>query len=106
MFTLAFPGDLRKFKGNPFKTETPFGVPVSGAIGDAIEQRGSLLDEREELLEALREAHRWFDKAVPDSPAAANYLNGDGREDRRDGWDDGVSIFERIELLIAKAEGR
>lgn len=26
-FTLVFKGNLRKFAGNPLKTDTPFGVP-------------------------------------------------------------------------------
>ncbi len=35
-FTLVFDGDIRKFKGNPLTTETPFGIPYAVAMGDAL----------------------------------------------------------------------
>lgn len=37
-FTLVFEGDIRDFKGNPLKTKTPFGVPVSSGIGNAFDE--------------------------------------------------------------------
>jgi len=43
-FTIVFEGDIRKFDGNPLKTETPFGVPLTVAIGDLIEQLNELED--------------------------------------------------------------
>ena len=43
-FTLVFEGDLRKIKLNPFKTETPFGIPVAAAVGDALEENDELRD--------------------------------------------------------------
>jgi hypothetical protein len=36
-FTLVFEGEIRKFDGNPLRTETPFGVPVAAGIGNAFE---------------------------------------------------------------------
>ena len=35
-FTLVFEGDIRAFKRNPFKTETPFGVPSAVSASDAL----------------------------------------------------------------------
>ena len=46
-FTLVFKGNLREFKGNPLRTETPFGIPFVCAIGDLSER----VDELEERLE-------------------------------------------------------
>jgi len=37
-FTLVFEGDITKFKGNPLKTETPFGVPVAAGLGNAFDE--------------------------------------------------------------------
>lgn len=48
-FTIVFEGDLRKFEGNPLKTETPFGVPMTVAVGDVFEERDALETERDEL---------------------------------------------------------
>ena len=45
-FTLVFKGDIREFKSNPFKTETPFGIPYAIAIGDALEELDALLDHQ------------------------------------------------------------
>ncbi len=45
-FTLVFKGDIRKFKENPLKTETPFGVAIIAGIGNAFEE----LDELRERL--------------------------------------------------------
>lgn len=45
-FTLVFKGNLREFKGNPLKTETPFGIPFVAAIGDLSE----VVDQLEEQL--------------------------------------------------------
>lgn len=48
-FTLVFKGNLKEFKGNPLRTETPFGIPFVCAIGDLSEQ----VDILEEKLEGL-----------------------------------------------------
>jgi len=53
-FTLVFSGDLRKFRGNPFHTDTPFGRPTASSIGDAIENENLAVEEGSRLLEALR----------------------------------------------------
>jgi hypothetical protein len=37
-FTLVFEGNLAAFDGNPFRTETPFGVPFAAGYGNALEQ--------------------------------------------------------------------
>ena len=34
-FTMVFAGDIRKFKNNPFTTETPWGIPYAVSVGDA-----------------------------------------------------------------------
>ncbi|MBR1230183.1 hypothetical protein JQ600_35400 [Bradyrhizobium sp. AUGA SZCCT0176] len=49
-FTLVFEGNLRDFKGNPFKTDTPFGIPIIVGLGDAFEECEKL---REELSAAV-----------------------------------------------------
>jgi hypothetical protein len=41
-FTLVFEGDIRKFKGNPLTTETPWGIPYAVAMGDALEELDEL----------------------------------------------------------------
>ena len=48
-FTLVFKGDIRAFKGNPLKTETPFGVPVAAGVGDAFQQ----INELEEKIDDI-----------------------------------------------------
>lgn len=48
-FTLVFKGNIAAFKGNPLKTETPFGVPFAAGLGDAFDK----LDTAKELIEAL-----------------------------------------------------
>ena len=48
-FTLVFKGSLREFKGNPLKTETPFGMPFICAIGNVCDEA----DELRERLETL-----------------------------------------------------
>ena len=45
-FTIVFEGDIRKFDLNPFKTKTPFGIPVVVGLGDAFAR----IDELEEQL--------------------------------------------------------
>lgn len=37
-FTMVFAGDIRKFKNNPFTTETPWGIPYAVSVGDALEE--------------------------------------------------------------------
>jgi hypothetical protein len=42
-FTLVFDGDLRDFKGNPLRTDTPFGKPYVCALGDLAEENEKLI---------------------------------------------------------------
>lgn len=51
-FTLVFEGDLRKFDGNPHKTDTPFGRAVRAGIGDAFEALDKAEAERDRAMEA------------------------------------------------------
>jgi len=37
-FTVVFDGDIKKWDGNPFDVETPFGKPYAVAVGDALEE--------------------------------------------------------------------
>lgn len=53
-FTLVFKGNLREFKGNPLRTETPFGTPFVCAIGD-------LSEKVDELEDALHRIVQWAD---------------------------------------------
>ncbi len=48
-FTLVFVGNLRKFQGNPLRTETPFGIPIVCGIGDAFEEADGLRAQLEYL---------------------------------------------------------
>lgn len=41
-FTLVFAGNLKKFAGNPFHTDTPFGRPVGCGLGDAFAEIAAL----------------------------------------------------------------
>lgn len=50
-FTLVFKGNLANFKGNPLKTDTPFGVPFVCGYGDAFEKADALEIELEDLKE-------------------------------------------------------
>lgn len=36
-FTLVFAGNLSKFKGNPFKIDTPFGRPFAAGVGNVFD---------------------------------------------------------------------
>ena len=49
-FTLVFKGDIRTFKGNPLKTDTPFGVPLVVSVGDVVAER----DELKERLDNIK----------------------------------------------------
>lgn len=42
-FTIVFAGDIRDYQGNQFKVDSPWGRPVSIAMGNALEE----LDEIE-----------------------------------------------------------
>ena len=53
-FTLVFKGNLRKFPGNPLRTETPFGIPFVCSIGDLSEKVDALQEELEALIEENR----------------------------------------------------
>lgn len=68
-------------------------------------ENAQLRAEKARLVEALRRAREWFDKAE-DSEAGADYLNGDGRTDGSDGWGDADIVAEQISAAIAAAEGR
>jgi hypothetical protein len=50
MFTLVFEGDIRNFNGNPFKTETPFGIPLAAGHGDALAKIDDLERRLEEVI--------------------------------------------------------
>lgn len=52
-FTLVFEGDIRSFKANPLKTETPFGVPIVAGVGDAFEEADDMREEIDRLRAAL-----------------------------------------------------
>lgn len=41
-FTAVFDRDIRAFDGNPLRTETPFGMPESVAVGDICERMDRL----------------------------------------------------------------
>jgi|GEM_PF-4218315 len=55
-FTVVFDGDIRKFKGNPLKAETPFGTPSAAGIGDAFQETDDLRDRLTEAEAALSQA--------------------------------------------------
>lgn len=57
-FTLVFEGDIRKFKDNPLKTETPFGVPVAAGIGNAFD----VIEKLEDVDEAATTLRQALDK--------------------------------------------
>lgn len=73
-FTLVFKGDLRKFVGNPLKTETPFGVPWAASIGDVCAEADELRERTENqpspalslAVEALKECAEF--KEIPYHP--------------------------------------
>jgi hypothetical protein len=44
-FTLVFKGNIRKFKHNPLRTKTQFGVPVAAGVGDAFAKIDQLEEE-------------------------------------------------------------
>ena len=46
-FTLVFSGDIRKFKMNPLTTETPWGIPHSVCVGDALQELDELREANE-----------------------------------------------------------
>lgn len=52
-FTLVFGGDIRRFRGNPHMTETPFGVPIRSGIGDAFAENDDLEQQNERLRRLL-----------------------------------------------------
>jgi hypothetical protein len=55
-FTLVFEGDISKFKGNPLKTETPFGVPFAAGMGNAfdkLENIEEIADAAQKLIDAI-----------------------------------------------------
>lgn len=59
-FTLVFKGDIRAFSGNPFKTETPFGVPLIVSVGDVVAECDRLQARDLLLGEAIQRAI-WID---------------------------------------------
>ena len=54
-FTLVFRGDLRKLRMNPFKTETPFGIPIAAGIGNAFSELEDLVQTVERLESPRRD---------------------------------------------------
>lgn len=55
-FTAVFNGDLRAFKTNPHKVETPFGRAHVLGIGDAFAEIDAKVSEIERLTAELKEA--------------------------------------------------
>ncbi len=49
--TMVFECNLKTVAGNPFKIETPYGIPISVGLGDAFTERDDLEDEIETLCE-------------------------------------------------------
>lgn len=43
-FTLVFAGDIREFKDNPHKVDTPWGRPIASAMGNLMEENDELRD--------------------------------------------------------------
>lgn len=60
-FTLVFDGDLRKFKGPIFQTDTPFGRARGASTGDSFAQH----DEAEQVANALADALLDVMKVMP-----------------------------------------
>lgn len=52
-FTLVFAGDIRSFKGNPLKEQTPFGVAHSAAVGDLMAENERFRDALERVAAAM-----------------------------------------------------
>jgi hypothetical protein len=49
-FTMVFRGERSKFKSmNPFRTETPWGIPYAVSLGDALEEGDALREQLEKL---------------------------------------------------------
>ena len=63
-FTFVFAGDISKFAKNPFKTETPFGIPITAGYGDAFAEVDDL---RNQLNAILSPAQRTSSPTPPDS---------------------------------------
>ncbi|WP_024354176.1 hypothetical protein [Brevundimonas naejangsanensis] len=59
-FTIVFEGQLQRFKGNPFATETPFGTPFAIGYGDAFERERTLEEAADALAVALTDMMRVF----------------------------------------------
>lgn len=57
-FFLIFDGDIRSFKGNPMKTETPFGTPFACGVGNLMEENEML----RETLEKIRHGDYGYDR--------------------------------------------
>lgn len=74
-FTLVFEGDITKFKGNPLKTETPFGVPYAAGLGDAFAKLDKI-DEIEDAAQKLVAAIARYDNAINDPVSITGEPNG------------------------------
>lgn len=55
VFSLVFRGDLQRFPGNPFATETAFGAPFRCGYGDAFEEAQLVQERMDAALDALTE---------------------------------------------------
>lgn len=51
-----------------------------------------------QIIDVLGKFLDWHDRAS-DTPEGADYLNGVGRKDRRDGWDDLADIMKEAEHM-------
>ncbi len=49
-FTVVFEGDIRKFDGNPFHADTPFGRPRVIDADDVIAERDALAEALEAIV--------------------------------------------------------
>ena len=62
-FTAVFPTNIRRFKGNPFYVDTPWGRPKTVAVGNVFDERDALDDVNNDLLAALKEI-AWSNNSV------------------------------------------
>lgn len=51
--TIVFKCNIRKFQGNPYHVQTPFGSPEVISVGDVIAERDDLESDLEDLRELM-----------------------------------------------------
>jgi len=71
--TAVFACDLRKFKGNPFHQDTPFGRPITACIGDALEADLAPTPQ-DARVTALVEALKMADQAIMENTTDQDLL--------------------------------